>query len=142
VLNIDAFNSKFLIRSSIIKNDFFIFIFLYHSLKIKSSYKNGKIYLIKFKNKDRHIYIGSTIKNLNNRFSNHKSSHLFKRNSTSITKYIKDKYNNDWSKCYIELLMNYPCNNRKELEKKEFEILKKFIKNKKFIIINKNGIKK
>jgi len=56
--------------------------------------------------------------------------------------YIKDKYKNDWSKCYIELLMNYPCKNRKELEKKEFQILRKFQKNKNFKIINKNGIRK
>ena len=52
-------------------------------MKIKSSYKNGKIYIIKFNNKDNHIYIGSTITNLKHRFSNHKSSHLYKRNSTS-----------------------------------------------------------
>ena len=111
-------------------------------MKILSSYKNGKIYIIKFKNKDKHIYIGSTITNLKRRFSNHKSSHLYKRNSTSLTSYIKDKYKNDWSKCYIELLMNYPCKNRRELEIKEFQILRKFQKNKNFIIINKNGIRK
>lgn len=111
-------------------------------MKILSSYKNGKIYIIKFKNKDNHIYIGSTITNLKHRFSNHKSSHLYKKNTTSITKYIKDKYKNDWSKCYIELLMNYPCKNRRELERKEFQIIRKFQKNKKFIIINKNGIRK
>lgn len=111
-------------------------------MKIKSSYKNGKIYIIKFKNKDNHIYIGSTITNLNIRFSNHKSSHLYKKNTTSLTKYIKNNYKNDWSNCYIELLMNYPCKNRRELEKKEFQILKKFQNNKNFKIINKNGIKK
>lgn len=111
-------------------------------MKIKSSYKNGKIYIIRFKNKDNHIYIGSTITNLKQRFSNHKSSHLYKRNSTSLTDYMKNKYKNDWSKCYIELLMNYPCKNRRELEKKEFQLLKKFQKNKTFKIINKNGIRK
>lgn len=111
-------------------------------MKIISSYKNAKIYIIKFKNRDKHIYIGSTITNLNHRFSNHKSSHLYKKNTTSLTKYMKDKYKNDWSKCYIELLMNYPCRNRKELEKKEFQVLRKFQKNKNFKIININGLRK
>jgi hypothetical protein len=111
-------------------------------MKLKSKYCNGKIYIIKFKNNDKHIYIGSTINKLNIRFSNHKSSHLFKKNSTSITKYINNKYNNNWNKCYIELLMNYPCKSRKELQKKEFEIINKFNKNKKFKLLNVNGLNK
>ena len=117
---------------------FFLILFMI----LKSKYSNGKIYIIKFKNKDKHIYIGSTITKLNIRFSNHKSSHLYKRNSTSITKYIKKKYNNDWSKCYIELLLNYPCKSRKELEKKEFGIIRKINKNKNFKLLNVNGFNK
>lgn len=109
----------------------------------KSNYKNGKIYIIKFKNKkDNHIYIGSTITPLNHRFSNHKSSHLFKRNNTSLSRYMTLKYKNNWTKCYIELLMNYPCKCRKELEKKEFEIINKFNKYKQFKLLNIKGLKK
>ena len=111
-------------------------------MTLKSKYCNGKIYIIKFKNKDKHIYIGSTITKLNIRFSNHKSSHLYKKNYTSITNYIHNKYNNDWSKCNIKLLMNYPCKSRKELQKKEFEIIKKFNKNKNFTLLNVNGLNK
>ena len=111
-------------------------------MKIKNKYFNGKIYTIKFKNNDKHIYIGSTINKLNIRFSNHKSSRLYLRNSTAISKYINKKYNDDWSKCYIELLMNYPCKSRKELEKKEFAIIRKYKKNSKFKLLNINGLNK
>jgi len=108
-----------------------------------SNYNNGKIYIIKFINKkDNHIYIGSTINNLKHRFSNHKSSRLFKRNKTSLSKYIESKYNNNWNNCYIQLLLNFPCNSRKELEKKEFQIINKFYKNKNFKLLNINGLYK
>jgi len=109
-------------------------------LKLKSKYNTGKIYIIKFKNNDNHIYIGSTIKNINHRFNNHIKSHLYKRNKTSLTKYITKNYKNDWSNCYISLLLNYPCKNKKELEKKEFELINKYKKYKKYSIININGI--
>lgn len=110
--------------------------------KKQSTYKNGKIYIIKFKNKcDKHIYIGSTITKLNHRFSNHKSSRLFKKNTTSLSKYMYHKYKDNWNNCYIELLMNYPCKCRKELEKKEFELINKFSKNKNFRLLNINGLK-
>jgi len=109
---------------------------------LSSKYKFGKIYIIKFINKDKHIYIGSTINSLNIRYANHKSSRLYKNNTTSLTKYINKKYKNDWSKCYIKLLMNYPCKSRKELIKKEFEIINKYNKNKNYKLINVNGLKK
>jgi len=52
------------------------------------------------------------------------------------------KYKNNWTKCYIELLMNYPCKCRKELEKREFEIINKFNKYKQFKLLNIKGLKK
>jgi len=102
-----------------------------------SLYSNSKIYIIKFYNNlDNHIYIGSTIcKNLNIRFSNHK------KQNTSISNYIKKFYNNDWSSCYIELYLNYPCKSNKELIKKEYQIINKFAKNKIFNVLNIRGNK-
>ena len=106
----------------------------------KSNYLNGKIYIIKFSNNDNHIYIGSTINSIKTRFSNHKCSHLNKQ-KTTISKYICEKYNNKWDKCNIELLLNYPCKNKKELVKKEYQIINKYVRNKKYIVLNKMGRK-
>ena len=49
---------------------------------------------------------------------------------------LKEKVSN------IKLLMNYPCKSRKELIKKEFDIINKYNKNKKYKLININGLKK
>lgn len=101
-----------------------------------SSFNNSKIYIIKFLNQDNHIYIGSTFKTLKQRFTGHKNS-----KTTSIATYIKNNYNNNWNNCIIELYMNYPCNNKKELVKKEYQIINKFSKNKNFKVLNIIGNK-
>ncbi len=100
------------------------------------SFKNAKIYLIKFLNNDNHIYIGSTIKTLKSRFNGHKYS-----KQTTISKYIANYYNNCWNNCFIELYMNYPCNNNQELIKKEYQIINKFSRNKNFNVLNFMGNK-
>ena len=78
-------------------------------------YKQSKIYTITCE--DGAVYVGSTIKTLEQRLSHHKS-----HKSSSMYKYIHTNYNGDWSKCKMELYENYPCNSKKELEKKEGEI--------------------
>ena len=104
-------------------------------MKIKTDYKNGKIYIIRFTNNDKHIYIGSTVNALQLRFSRHKSCASCKNNNkTSIANYVKKTYNNDWTNCYIELLCNYPCANRKELEKKEYTIINKYARKNKNVL--------
>jgi hypothetical protein len=100
------------------------------------SFKSAKIYIIKFYNKkDKHIYIGSTICNLKSRFSNHKNS------KTTISTYITKKYKNNWNCCYIEKYLDFPCSNRKTLIKKEYQIINKFAKEKKFKVLNIKGNK-
>ena len=101
-----------------------------------SSFNNSKIYIIKFLNQDNHIYIGSTFRTLKQRFTGHKNS-----KNTSISNYIRNKYDNNWNNCIIELYMNYPCNNKKELVKKEYQIINKFSKNKNFKVLNIIGNK-
>jgi hypothetical protein len=96
------------------------------------NYANGKIYTIRFHNSNE-IYIGSTIQPLNNRFGGHKKLH----NTGSIKKLINDKYNNDWSVCYIELYENFPCNSKEELCKKEGEIIRIFKNDANYQLINK-----
>ena len=83
---------------------------------IDKRYENGKIYFIKCKNDDGLIYVGSTIKTLNMRFSNHKCS-----KDVSLFKYVED-----WDDWYIELYENYPCKNEYFLKQREDEIIKKF----------------
>ena len=82
-------------------------------------YSKGKVYTIRFHNSND-IYIGSTIQSLAKRLGGHKIK------DRTINKLIEEKYNNDWSNCYIELYENYACNNKEELCKKEGEIIRLF----------------
>ena len=79
-------------------------------------YKNGKIYKIVCNETDE-IYIGSTALSLEDRLSSHqKDGKREKRDGLCCSKQIIDRGN-----YYIELLQNYPCNSRCELEQKEGE---------------------
>ena len=69
-------------------------------------YSKGKIYkIIDESNGD--LYIGSTLQSLKDRFETHQ---LF---------YGPNKYNKIKSNCKISLIEEYPCNNKRELEKRE-----------------------
>ena len=80
-------------------------------------YKNGKIYKIV----DRingNIYIGSTIQPLNRRLLQHEYDYKLKQKGEinySVTSFDIIENQN----FYIELIENYPCNNRYELELRE-----------------------
>ncbi len=86
--------------------------------KKKSDYSQGKIYKIVC-NKTGLIYIGSTYRDLDKRLKEHvddckryldkKTNHLI----SSIYVIISNDYK-------IELIENFPCQNRKELEKREY----------------------
>jgi len=82
-------------------------------------YSKGKIYTIKCRTDETLIYVGSTIQPLTRRWSGHKNRSL-KHPEMLIYKTI----NNNWSNWYIELYELYPCNNKKQLLKKEGEIIK------------------
>ena len=81
-----------------------------------SNYQNGKIYIIK-SNETTDVYIGSTIKSLNDRFSGHKSK--YKNNKLSSAKLLL-QYND----CWIELLEHYPCENKQQLCKREGDFIR------------------
>ena len=72
--------------------------------KFNSLYKNGKIYKITF-NKNENIYIGSTCEELKTRLKWHISSKL-----SQIYKHKNDEPT-------IELIINCPCNDRKNYYK-------------------------
>jgi hypothetical protein len=84
---------------------------------IDKRFEKGKIYTITCD--DGAVYVGSTIRTLNKRYIGHKNNEI-----SSMYKYIEKHYGGDWSKCKIELYDLYPCNSKKELEKKEGEIIR------------------
>lgn len=94
-----------------------------------SKYLQSKIYIITH---EKDIYIGSTTYSLDYRYMGHKT-----QPTCSMYQYINNNYNGDWTKWKISLYEDYPCNNKKELSKKEGEIIKKFINYNKYNVINK-----
>ena len=77
------------------------------------NYEDGKIYKI-VNDIDNEIYVGSTCSTLNNRMSNHISS----SNNGKTKLYVKIKSMGK-EHFEIELIENYPCNNRTQLELRE-----------------------
>jgi hypothetical protein len=82
---------------------------------MNNKYNSGKIYKI-IDNTNNNIYIGSTIETLKRRLQRHIND--YKRNIFLTSKEIIK--NGDYK---IELLENYPCNNKRELEKREQEYI-------------------
>ena len=80
----------------------------------KSKYQNGKIYAIRSPHSDM-FYIGSTCNLLSKRFNQHKC--VTKNQATSNIIF-------DFNDAYIELLENYPCKDRNELNKREGELIR------------------
>jgi len=77
-----------------------------------SVFQNAKIYKI-FNSVNPKVYVGSTTKTLNVRFTGHKST--YKRGDcTSRILFREDEEN-----CQIMLIENYPCNSKYELELRE-----------------------
>jgi len=84
-------------------------------------YQNGKIYVIKCKIDPNLIYVGSTIRTLNERWGEHKSDYIKKPHTLLYSKINELKIDN----FFIELYELYPCNSKKELNKKEGEVIRK-----------------
>lgn len=86
-------------------------------------YSKGKIYSIRSHLTDD-VYIGSTIQRLSDRLAKHKKFYkqwlITKKHYTTSYKIIEK----DPENCYIELVENYPCNNKNELCKREGEIIR------------------
>ena len=79
------------------------------------------------------IYIGSTVQALAVRFGGHKVN-----KKGSLYQYIKDNYEGDFKACYIELIENFECNNKEELNKREGEIIRQYKADNNYIVLNKN----
>jgi hypothetical protein len=94
------------------------------------NYANGKIYTIRSYQTDE-IYIGSTTQSLSKRLSCHKADYNKWKNGKCH--YVTSFKLLDYDDVYIELLEEYPCDNRAQLEKKEGEYIRKTDK-----CVNKN----
>ena len=78
-------------------------------------YKNGKIYQILSPNTDK-VYIGSTTQPLHKRFYEHKSKVTKPDHYRASCEVIKA------GDAKIELIEEYPCENKMELERREGQI--------------------
>ena len=86
-------------------------------------YKNSKIYkIINDENDDE--YYGSTTQPLKERLDGHKKS--YKRYLNGKSEYMSSFEILKYSSCRIELVENFPCNSRYELEVRESYYIKNF----------------
>ncbi len=81
-------------------------------------YSQGKIYKIVC-NKTQLVYIGSTYRSLEQRLKEHTQCYkaYIDKRSNHLMSCIYVLFNNDYK---IELIENFPCKNRKELEQREY----------------------
>jgi hypothetical protein len=84
-------------------------------------YKNGKIYTIRSHQTDQ-IYIGSTTQPLSKRLYEHRKK--YKKYITGEHYYISSFDILQYEDAYIELLEEYPCENKMMLEKREGELMR------------------
>jgi hypothetical protein len=86
--------------------------------EIDERYKRGQIYTIRCKYDDDMIYVGSTINTLAKRMGNHRAKSV--KRAANLYNVVQG----DWDNWYIELYENYSCNNKKELVKREGEVIR------------------
>ena len=82
-------------------------------------YSKGKIYTTRCRNDTSLIYVGSTTQPLSSRWGDHKYNLKNNRYKNSFHKLITDI--NDW---YIELHEDFPCENKEQLLKREYEVMR------------------
>uniref|UniRef100_A0A6C0D7H1 GIY-YIG domain-containing protein n=1 Tax=viral metagenome TaxID=1070528 RepID=A0A6C0D7H1_9ZZZZ len=101
-----------------------------------NKYNEGKIY--KLLSNNLYYYIGSTINSLNKRLSYHKQSSK-KFPNRKIYKYINSI---GWDNIKIELIENFSCSHKKELNERENYYIKQHIKDEKCLNIKKAVLNK
>ena len=92
-------------------------------------YKNGKIYRLQCK--DGYYYFGSTTQLLSNRLTHHK--HLSKKDNTIAYQHIKKL---GWENVEIQLVEDYPCEIKKELNEREDYYIQQSLKD--LLCLNEN----
>ena len=86
------------------------------------NYSSAKIYSIRSFQSDQ-IYIGSTTTSLNVRLAHHRKD--YKRYLNGNFSYMTSFELIKLDDCYIELIEEFPCQNREQLHKKEGEHIRK-----------------
>lgn len=81
------------------------------------NYQNGKIYCIRSHQTDK-VYVGSTTVSLSRRMSNHRADYKLKKKGGKIRNKTSFELL-ELGDAYIELVENFPCNSKEELEKRE-----------------------
>ena len=82
------------------------------------NYINGKVYAIRSYETDRY-YIGATCSLLHKRFFQHKNAkNSDKANYCTSHEILK------YDDCYIELIEDFPCENKNQLQKREGELIR------------------
>ncbi len=101
--------------------------------EIINKYQKGVIYTIRSFKTDKY-YIGSTISPLYKRLYQHKQD--YKRNKKGTFNKVSSGEILEFDDAYIELLENFPCNSKMELERREGELIRQYKNN----LVNKNII--
>ena len=82
-------------------------------------YSKGKIYAIY--EADQLLYIGSTVQKLSQRMALHRAHS--KNQSMPLYRYVNDRADK-WDGLYIELVEDFPCKSKNELERREGEYIR------------------
>jgi len=77
---------------------------------------------------DGYFYIGSTKQTLEKRLILHISCSKNEKYKLKLYKYINEKKNSNWNDILIISLETIECETKQELEKKEYQYIKKHIK--------------
>ena len=96
-----------------------------------NNFQNGKIYKI-INSENGKIYIGSTIQKLYERMCGHRRKAIKLNKSTKLYNYMRDI---GVEKFKIVLIKAFPCSNKEELEKEEFDEMKRYDK---ALLLNEN----
>ncbi len=96
-----------------------------------NKYQNGKIYKIVYLKDTNKIYIGSTVRTLEKRFNQHKlvAKKQYENKEINAEHFYTFLYQNKYENFNIELIEQYSCNSKQELEKREKEIMSEYTKN-------------
>ena len=89
--------------------------------EVNERYKRGKIYCLRSHQTDL-VYIGSTVQSLSKRIGGHRADYRqwLKGSFPYVTSFEIIKYDD----AYIELVEDYPCNTKAELERREGQIMR------------------
>jgi hypothetical protein len=88
---------------------------------MSGDYNKAKIYTIKHKTNSELTYVGSTIQSLAERLRDHKKHSKDKEKYPNHRLYSIIEDWNDWE---IKIYEEFPCDNKKELLKREGEIIR------------------